>query len=339
MDTPQTVRATSRQTRHLEILAERRVALVARALLCMSSMTQPRRVVAGATYLITRRCCQRTFRLRPSPLTTQIVSYCLALACAKTGVVLHAVCFMSNHHHMVVTDANGVLPDFLRELHRTIAKAMNASQGQWENLWSAEPCSVVRLVDDHDIVDKIAYVAANPVAEGLVAKPGEWPSLSLWRQCSVRVRRPRVYFDDRGDAPEALDLRVVAPLGEGSTASGSSWGRRVQLALANKVTEAHRAMRSACRTFLGRAAVLAQSFVKQAQSREPRRTVIPTVAAKDPAARSAMLALQSAFRAAYRRALVAWKLGERAIEFPFGTWWMRVHHHAACALVPPGATA
>jgi hypothetical protein len=38
---------------------------------------------------------------------------------------------MSNHHHMVVSDPNGVLPDFLREFHRTMAKAINASQGQW----------------------------------------------------------------------------------------------------------------------------------------------------------------------------------------------------------------
>jgi REP element-mobilizing transposase RayT len=298
-------------------------------------MTQPRHVVAGATYLVTRRCCQRSFRLRPSPLTTQILTYCLALAAAKTGVVIHAGCFMSNHHHLVVTDEKGVLPDFLRELHRATAKAMNASQGQRENLWSAEPCSVVRLVDDHDVVDKIAYVAANPVAAGLVAKPEEWPGLSLWKECVVRVRRPGVYFDQRRPARDALELRIAAPLATSSNASTASWARRVELALAKKVTDAHRAMRSACRTFLGRAAVRAQTFVKHAKSREPRRTIIPTVAAKNPAARSAMLSLQRAFRTAYRQAVLAWKLGERAIEFPFGTWWMRVHHRAACALAPP----
>jgi hypothetical protein len=58
---------------------------------------------------------------------------------------------MSNHHHLVVTDPRGVLPEFLRELHRLTAKAINASQGQWENLWAAEPCNAVRLVTDHDV--------------------------------------------------------------------------------------------------------------------------------------------------------------------------------------------
>ena len=84
---------------------------------------------------------------------------------------------MSNHHHLVVTDVRGVLPDFLREFHRLTAKAMNASQGQWENLWAAEPCNLVRLVTDQDIEDKIAYVVANPVAAELVKQPEHWPGV------------------------------------------------------------------------------------------------------------------------------------------------------------------
>src|SRR4051812_41347670 len=143
-------------------------------------VAHPRRVVPDETYLITRRCYQRTFRLRPCAETNRIFTYCLAFAMQKTGVVLHAACVMSNHHHLIVTDPNGVLPDFLRELHRLTAKAMNAAQGEWENLWAAEPCNVVRLVTDDDVEEKIAYVIANPVAAGLVKKPDEWPGLMVW---------------------------------------------------------------------------------------------------------------------------------------------------------------
>ena len=128
-------------------------------------MSLPRRVVPGTTYLITRRCYQRTFRLRPSRRTEGIFLYCLGVAAEKTGVVVHAACVMSNHHHLVVTDVKGVLPDFLRELHRSTAKALNASQGQWENLWSAEQTSAVELGSDDDIIERMAYVVANPVQE------------------------------------------------------------------------------------------------------------------------------------------------------------------------------
>jgi hypothetical protein len=37
------------------------------------------------------------FFLRPSALTNQIVTYCLALAAHVANVEVHAVCVMSNH--------------------------------------------------------------------------------------------------------------------------------------------------------------------------------------------------------------------------------------------------
>jgi REP element-mobilizing transposase RayT len=292
-------------------------------------VSSPRRVVPGAIYLVTRRCYQRTFRLRPSAETSHILAYCLGVALEKTGVVLHAACFMSNHHHLVVTDPRGELPIFLRELHRLTAKAMNACQGQWENLWSAEPCSAVRLADDDDVIDKIAYVAVNPVAAGLVEEPEQWPGLSMWTEGVVNLGQPAAYFRAGGDCPERVSLRVTAP-----SVRKPGWTRRVQSAVAVKVAEAHRKIRAAGRAFVGRAAVLAQSFVERAKSFEPKRVAAPTVAAKNPKARRALLAIQKAFRVAYRQALDAWKAGARESVFPFGTWWMRVHHGAPTAPHP-----
>jgi hypothetical protein len=78
--------------------------------------------------------------------------------------------------------------------------------------------------------------------------------------------------------------------------------------------------------FLGRDAVLAQSFIKRARSFEEKRAIVPRVAAKDPIARRAFLRTENAFRAAYRIALEQWRKGCRHICFPAGTWWMRVHH-------------
>ena len=57
---------------------------------------------------------------------------------------------------LTVTDVRGTLPDFLRELHRTVAKALNAAQGEWENLWSAESYHALELGADEDVIDKIA---------------------------------------------------------------------------------------------------------------------------------------------------------------------------------------
>lgn len=124
-------------------------------------MTAPREILPGSTYLVTRRCTQRQFLLTPSERTNQLIRYCFADAARHTGVQLHAFCFMSNHWHGVVTDPLARLPEFLERFHRLLARAQNAALGRWENFWSSDKPSIVRLVSDQDILDKMAYVIAN----------------------------------------------------------------------------------------------------------------------------------------------------------------------------------
>ena len=297
-------------------------------------MAHPRRIIRNETYLITRRCNQRTFRLRPSPETNQIFMYCLAFAMKKTGVRLHAACAMSNHHHLVVTDPNGVLPDFLRELHRLTAKAINASQGQWENLWAATPCNVVRLVTDQDIEDKVAYVVMNPVVDGLVRHPNEWPGFIAWRARSVKVTRPESYFREDGDCPAELDLVVEPPpRKEDTPPSEEAWATSIGRRIADGVAAAREALRAKGREVLGRNVVLSASFARRAESYEEKRGTIPTFAARKMSVRDQLRRVEQHFRRQYREAFKRWRRGDRAVEFPDGTWGMRVVHAASVA--PP----
>ena len=290
-------------------------------------MAHPRRTVPGETYLITRRCAQRAFRMRPSVQTNRIFMYCLAFAMQKTGVRLHAACVMSNHHHIIVTDPRGLLPDFLRELHRLVAKAMNASQGQWENLWAAEPCNVVRLVTDADVDDKVAYVVANPVAAGLVKAPEAWPGFLAWGERSFRVSRPMAYFSDEGTCPLELSLTVEAPPTRNDDGSAARvWNERVARVIGDKVVAAHRAARETGRAFLGPEAVISASFIRQARSYEDKRGRIPTFAARVKAVRDRLRRIEQDFRARYRAALEVWRSGGRDALFPYGTWGMAVFH-------------
>jgi hypothetical protein len=83
----------------------------------------------------------------------------------------------------------------------------------------------------------------------------------------------------------------------------------VSNAIANKVVRAHWNVRATGPSFLGRAAVLAQSFGRRTRSFEPKRVLVPTIAVKHPHARRLLLGIQKAFRIAYRKALEAWKVG------------------------------
>jgi hypothetical protein len=239
---------------------------------------------------------------------------------------------MSNHHHLVVTDRHGVLPNFLRELHRLTAKAMNASQGQWENLWAAEPCNVVRLVTDEDIEDKIAYVVANPVAAGLVKHPADWPGVLLWGPSSRRVSRPDSYFLKDGICPSEMALVIERPVPRDGMAMGTAaWRQRVSRSIESKVVAAHRALREAGREFFGRAAVLATSFIQRARTYEARFGLIPTFAAKVRAVREGLRRVERHFRARYREAFQQWRNGCRHVAFPAGTWGMVVWHSVVVA--------
>ena len=69
-----------------------------------AAMSAPRLLMKGATYLITRRCTQRQFLLRPSPETNRTFLYCLVYAAQQTGVEVHGLVAISNHWRGVVTD-------------------------------------------------------------------------------------------------------------------------------------------------------------------------------------------------------------------------------------------
>src|SRR5262249_39081949 len=85
------------------------------------AMSQPRHILPGATYLITRRILRRHFLLRPDSAINQILLYVLAVSADLYGIQVHAFCAMSTHYHLVATDVQGVLPHFLRDFHRIVS--------------------------------------------------------------------------------------------------------------------------------------------------------------------------------------------------------------------------
>src|SRR5512133_826659 len=121
-------------------------------------MSAPRQVLPGASYLVTRRCTQRQFLLRPSRLLTEVFLYVLALAAARYDVRLHAFCVLSNHYHLILSDPGANLPAFHQFLDALVARAVNASLGRWETFWAPDTYSAVRLLSPSDVVDKTAYV-------------------------------------------------------------------------------------------------------------------------------------------------------------------------------------
>jgi putative transposase len=73
---------------------------------------------------------------------------------------------------------------------------------------------------------------------------------------------------------------------------------------------------------MGMAAVMSQDWSDSPTSHEPRRELSPRIAAKNKWARIAALQRSAAWLEAYAVARAAFVGGDRAVEFPYGTWWM-----------------
>jgi hypothetical protein len=128
--------------------------------------------------MITRRCTQRQFLMRPDPTTNNAFIYCLAEAAHRCGIQVLFTAAQSNHHHTGIYDPLGNCPAFIEHFHKLFAKCQNALRGRWENFWSSEQTSVVRLVSPEDVLDKMVYAFTNPVKDGLVERVDHWPGLT-----------------------------------------------------------------------------------------------------------------------------------------------------------------
>ena len=295
----------------------------------------PREILPGSCYLVTRRCTQRQFLLRPSAMVNQIFAYCIALAAERTGVLVHALCVLSDHYHGVFTDVFGRLPEFEEIVHKLVAKSINASLDRWENLWSSEAPSAVRLEDDGAVLDKIVYTLCNPTAAGLVAFGKEWPGLRTRPRdiagTETVIRRPDVFFRKDGPTPETVVLRIVPPAIDGM--SGAQIADEIEARVEARERELRDEAARTGRSFLGRRAVLEQSPLASPTTREPRRRLSPRVAAADPAVRIGAIARIKQFLLDYRDAFLKWKRGIRDVLFPHGTYALRLHAAVPCA--PP----
>lgn len=296
-------------------------------------MTAPRRVVPGQYLFITRRCTQREFLLRPDEETNNAFVYLLAEAARRFGMVVILSQMMSNHHHTVIYDPYGREVEFREHLHKMIARCQNALRGRWENLWSAEEPCTIEVLSREALLDKLVYVATNPVKDGLVEKVHHWPGpkfvAALVSGRSLRAKRPTHFFSEDGVMPDEIELVLQLPEHfEEKEAFLAELERRIdefELACA-------RERQASGRRVIGRRGILRQSWRDSPTSREPRRTLRPRVAGRNKWLRIAALQRNKEWQDAYRTARLLMVAGFEA-EFPYGTYWLR--RFANVRVAPP----
>ena len=298
-------------------------------------MTLPRDVVPDRFHVISRRCMLRKFLLRPDAETNNAYIYCLGEAAQRFGIEVVLPTMMSNHDHVVVYDRHGRYPEFMHRFHLLLARCMNSLRGRWENFWSSDPPSVVRLVDREDVMRMLVYVATNPVKAHLVEKVHDWPGVmgyaALIHNRPLVAHRPRHFFRDGGNMPETVTLHLTIPpeLGDRHEVI-RELEQRVAAVEAQYADERRRTGKKV----LGRRTVLKQHWNSSPTTFEARRTLNPKVAARNKWARIETLVRNRQFVDDYRAARRNWLAGSPA-AFPIGTYWLRRFANVPIAIASP----
>lgn len=262
------------------------------------------------------------FLLHPDEETGQSFTYCLAHAAEKFGIQVVLSMMESNHHHTLVWDPFGREVEFREHFHKLVAKSLNARWGRDENLWAAVEPSVV-VVSPEDLLEKLVYIATNPVKDNLVERVHHWPGpkfvQALLSGTPLEAKRPRFFFAKNGTMPAELQLTLKLPDHfEGKDELLAALRRRIV-----EVEEQHkldRLRKGTC--VLGRRRILRQWWSDAPEGHAPRRGLNPRVAIRDKWLRIKHLQQNAEWQADYRVAFEALRAGD-PYAFPYGTYWLR----------------
>ncbi|MGE0869190.1 MAG: transposase [Kofleriaceae bacterium] len=295
-------------------------------------MTLPREVLPDTAAMVTRRCTQRQFLLRPDRETNNAFLYCLIEAAQKHNIEIVISQMMSNHYHQGTYNRSGDLVAFYQRFHAHLAKCINVLRGRWENVWATEQTSVVEPLSRKAWIGQLVYIATNPVKAGLVEKVHQWPGpkfvQALLNKTTLRATRPGFFRAEDGPMPAVVEYAPTIPpeLGDPDEII-AELRRRIA-----KIEEA--CARKRKRPVLGRRRVLRQSWRDTPTSHEPRRNLRPRFASRDKWSRLERIQHNAAWLDEYQRARARWLAGEPAL-FPPGTYWLVRFANVAVRGSPP----
>ena len=295
------------------------------------TMTSPRFIRAGRTWLVTRRTTRRHFLLRPDAdgTTQQIYWYTTAVLARKFGIRVHAVQMLSTHMHEVLTDVRGELPAFVRERNRALANALKRHRHWPEEVFQRGPASYVELYGTTALLREIGYTVANCVEAGLVRSPDKWPGVTVSAddigRRVVEVERPAMYFDPTNPVwPERASLPIEMPQSMLDT-FGEAARATIRRAVSLAVEQARGLSRKAGRAVGSVANLMRIPFATRARSPDGARRGSPTFATGGDAALTKLaLTERKIFSTKYRQAVERLGAFVEGAAFPEGSWrWPR----------------
>lgn len=298
---------------------------------------------------ITGKAIESQFRFVPNAKTVQTIWYCLGLALRRYAVKLHSFVWMSNHYHVVLTDIEGELPDFVRDLNSMISRALNANRGRRGANFEREGYNLVVAADREAVLRHCAYTEANPCSAHLVEHALDWggvssagmeygevrrilrPNFGMWADVEPRedIEKTRSTYRGRRNAPDSVEIKLERPPGMEGVSDGEI-RESVRKGVRQREKEARAERLAEGKGVVGMRRAAKRPFKHAPTSKKKLFDREPKVSGKSADARRSVELLYREFVRAYRVAWGAFKKN-RNVVFPFGTWWMHRRLEVRCA--------
>jgi putative transposase len=321
-------------------------------------VTPPRQIHPGQLCFVTVRAVNRCYRFAPTRPTLDIIWYCFACTLEKYRgcIEAHEFLWMSNHYHLILTDRGGRLPRFMEELNSLLARALNAQHGI-QGTAIEKGYNLVVVATEAKLVDHCVYTLANPCSANLVERCHQWhgvssrrleygvpitivrPKYGLWggpcrhvkRSASQESKRSR--FGGRSKLPKEVTLVLTRP-SIMSELSDAQLRSRIREQLNERERSIIGERRSRKQRVMGWEAARKVSFGAAPKRTEERFGTVPSYSADTTAARISAWERRRDFLERYYDALRQFVRGEWRVEFPAGTWLMKVRFGVTCCPLP-----
>ena len=297
-------------------------------------MSRPLRFIPeeGSLVEITCRTNQGRFLLRPDSVIDDVLLGVLGRAQRLYPVEICGFSFLSSHYHLLlwVPDARSMarfMWYFQTNAAREVARLTDWPDGVWSDRYTAIPVSDEPAAQ----VDRLRYVLAQGVKDGLVARVEEWPGISMLRAVSegeslrgiwfnrTQEYRARLRKKEKDSEPESFPLEEIVVLSQlpcWRHLSPEVYRNLVAGLVREIESDAAAERKLAGREPLGPAAILSQH--PQTRPKKLKKSPAPLFHAASKEARQGLRAAYGLFLGAFREAAERLKAGDRLARFPNG---------------------
>ena len=295
-------------------------------------MSRPLRFIPeeGALVEVTCRTIQSRYLLRPDPAFNDIVLGVLGRAQRLHPVEISAFFVASNHYHLLlwVPDAKR-MSEFMGYFQTNVAREVALLRKWRDKVWSRRYDAIVISEEPAAQVDRLRYVLANGVKEGLVAKVEDWPGIRLVKSVLGGESVRGTWFDRTAEhraklRGEDFEPRRFATKETVELSQLPCWRhlspevyRELIAGLIREINaDAEAERKRTGRGPLGPAAILRQH--PHTCPNKTKKSPAPRFHAASKAVRDAFRNAYGAFLSAFREAAERLKAGDRLARFPNG---------------------